>query len=202
MTEYFVKGGPFMWPILILFIIGLIIGLVKLVSLLGTGKNAGKLMQDVKKAIAGGNVESGLKFCKGGKPIEAMIQAGLRNAKYGQESAEKALINEGGIQSTYLDKGMIWMSTVVSLAPMIGFLGTVWGMVGAMDSIAAANDISPSVVAGGISEALLTTAFGLVVAIVIQTLQNIFANIIDTRMLDMEESSIALVETLSELNIK
>lgn len=202
MTEYFVKGGPFMWPILILFILGLIIALVKLFLLLGTGKNAGKLMQDVKKAIAGGNMDAGMKFVKGGKPLESMIMAGLKNAKYGQEAAEKALINEGGIQSTYLDKGMIWMSTVVALAPMIGFLGTVWGMVGAMDSIAAANDISPAVVAGGISEALLTTAFGLVVAICIQSFQNVFANIIDNRMLDMEESSVALVETFSELNIK
>ncbi len=85
------------------------------------------------------------------------------------------------------------------MAPMLGFLGTVWGMVDAMESIAKANDISPSVVAGGISAALLTTAFGLVVAISIQFFQNIFANIIDNRILDMEETSIALIDTVMEL---
>jgi len=177
---------------------GLIIALGKLVSLLTSGKNAGKLMQSVKKTVASQGPEAAIKLVSGGKPLEAVISAGLKNSKYGIEYAEKAVVNEGGIQSTYLDKGMIWMSTVVALAPMIGFLGTVWGMVGAMDSIAAANDISPAVVAGGISEALLTTAFGLVVAIVIQTFQNVFASIIDNRMLDMEESTVALIETLVE----
>ncbi|MFA7123385.1 MAG: MotA/TolQ/ExbB proton channel family protein, partial [Candidatus Delongbacteria bacterium] len=102
----------------------------------------------------------------------------------------------------YLWSGMIWLSTVVALAPMLGFLGTVWGMVGAMDAIAAANDISPSIVAGGISEALLTTAFGLIVAIIIQTFQNVFQSIIDKRQMDMEETSVALVETFVEMQTK
>lgn len=198
MTEYFVKGGPFMWPILILFVIGIVISLYKLFSLLGTGKNAGELMKEVKKAIASGGAESALRLVQGGKPVEELVNAGLKNMKYGIENVEKAIVNEGGIQSTYLFGGMIWMSTVVQLAPMIGFLGTVWGMVGAMDAIAAANDISPSIVAGGISEALLTTAFGLVVAIIIQTVQNIYQSIIDSRILDLEETSVALVETLVE----
>ena len=199
MTEYFVKGGPFMWPILILFIIGIIISLYKLFSLLGTGKNAGELMKEVKKAIASGGAEGALRLVQGGKPVEELVNAGLKNMKLGVDYAEKAVINEGGIQSTYLFGGMIWMSTVVALAPMIGFLGTVWGMVGAMDAIAAANDISPSIVAGGISEALLTTAFGLVVAIIIQTVQNVYQSIIDSRILDLEETSVALIETLVEM---
>lgn len=199
MTEYFVKGGPFMWPILIVFVIGIVISLYKLFSLLGTGKNAGELMKEVKKAIASQGAEGALKLVQGGKPVEELINAGLKNMKYGLENVEKAIVNEGDIQSTYLWGGMIWMSSVVSLAPMLGFLGTVWGMVGAMDAIAAANDISPSIVAGGISEALLTTAFGLVVAIIIQTIQGVFQSIIDSRVLDMEETSVALVETLVEM---
>ncbi|PID26558.1 MAG: flagellar motor protein MotA [Candidatus Cloacimonadota bacterium] len=198
MTEYFVKGGPFMYPILGLLIIGLVIALFKLVSLLMTGKDAGKMMQEVKKKLATGGIDAAVKAVSGNKPVENVIRAGLKNAKYGLENAEKAVVNEGGIQSTLLDKNMIWLSTVVALAPMLGFLGTVWGMVGAMDSIAKANDISPAVVAGGISEALLTTAFGLVVAIVIQTFQNIFITITDSRVLDMEESSVVLVELLLE----
>ncbi|MBU4486032.1 MAG: MotA/TolQ/ExbB proton channel family protein [Candidatus Delongbacteria bacterium] len=202
MTEYFVKGGPFMWPILILFIIGIIISFYKLFALLGTGKNAGKLMVDVKKAIATHGVDGALKLVQGGKPVEELVASGLKNLKYGIDNVEKALVNEGGIQLTYLWGGMVWLSTVVALAPMIGFLGTVWGMILAMDAIAAANDISPSIVAGGISQALLTTAFGLIVAILIQTFQNVFQTIIDKRQLDMEETSVALVETFIEMKTK
>ena len=202
MTELFVDGGPFMWPILILFIMGIIISLYKLFSLLGTGKNAGELMKEVKKAMASGGAEGALRLVQGGKPVEELLNAGLKNAKLGADYAEKAVINEGDIQATYLSGGMIWMSTVVQLAPMIGFLGTVWGMVGAMKAIAAANDISPSIVAGGISEALLTTAFGLVVAIIIQTVQNVYQSIIDSRVLDLEETSVALIETLVEMEIE
>jgi biopolymer transport protein ExbB len=189
MTEYFVKGGAFMWPILILFIIGIIISLYKLFALLGTGKNAGKLMQDVKKALATQGVDGALKLVQGGKPVEELLQAGLKNLKYGIDNVEKSLINEGSMQVTHLWGGMVWLSLVVALAPMIGFLGTVWGMVGAMDAIAAANDISPSIVAGGISEALLTTAFGLIVAIAIQFFQNIFQSIIEKDSLILKKAA-------------
>lgn len=202
MTEYFVKGGAFMWPILILFVIGIIISLYKLFTLLGTGRNAGQLMSDVKKALATQGVDGAMKHVKGTKPVEELVAAGLKNLKYGIDNVEKALVNEGSMQVTYLWGGMIWLSTVVALAPMLGFLGTVWGMVGAMDAIAAANDISPSIVAGGISEALLTTAFGLIVAIIIQTFQNVFQSIIDKRQIDMEETSVALVETFVEMQTK
>lgn len=202
MTEYFVKGGPFMWPILILFIIGIIISLYKLFALLGTAKNAGKLMADVKKALATQGVDGALKLVQTGKPVDELVAAGLKNVKYGFDTVEKAMVNEGGIQSTYLWGGMVWLSAVIATAPMLGFLGTVWGMVGAMDAIAAANDISPSIVAGGISEALLTTAFGLVVAIAIQIFQNVFQSIIDSRVLDMEETSVALYETIVEMETK
>jgi biopolymer transport protein ExbB len=202
MTEYFVKGGPFMWPILILFIIGIIISLYKLFALLGTSRNAGKLMADVKKALATQGVDGALKQVQTGKPVDELIAAGLKNIKYGFDTVEKAMVNEGGIQTTYLWGGMVWLSAVIATAPMLGFLGTVWGMVGAMDAIAAANDISPSIVAGGISEALLTTAFGLVVAIAIQIFQNVFQSIIDSRVLDMEETSVALYETIVEMETK
>ncbi len=202
MTEQFVKGGAFMWPILILFIIGIIISLYKLFALLSTGRNAGQLMVDVKKALATQGVDGAMKHAQGTKPVEELVTAGLKNLKYGMDMVEKALINEGSMQVTYLESGMVWLNLVVALAPMLGFLGTVWGMVGAMDAIAAANDISPSIVAGGISEALLTTAFGLIVAICIQFFQNIFQSIIDKRQVDMEETSVALVETFVEMQTK
>ena len=199
MLKYFIDGGEFMYPILVVFIIGLIISVVKLITLLASGKNAGKLMQDIKKATVQQGPEGALKFVKGNKPLEQVLNAGIRNANFGFEAAERSIVSEGEIQVTYLEKGMIWLSTVVAIAPMLGFLGTVVGMVSAMESIAQANDVSPSLIAGDISVALLTTAFGLIVALVIQTMQNIFSNIIDNRVLDMQEASVAYLETLTEL---
>ena len=102
----------------------------------------------------------------------------------------------------FLEKNMIWLNAVITIAPMLGFTGTVIGMIAAFDAIKAANDISPAVVAGGISQALLTTAFGLVVAMIIQTLQNVFVSRIDSLVLDMEEQSVNLVDHLQELETK
>ena len=99
----------------------------------------------------------------------------------------------------FLERGMVVLSTVIVLAPMLGFTGTVWGMVGAFDSIKKANDISPAIVAGGISQALLTTLFGLVVAMIIQVFNNYFTSRIDKLIIDMEESSVELIEALADL---
>jgi biopolymer transport protein ExbB len=101
----------------------------------------------------------------------------------------------------FLEKNMIWLNAVVTIAPMIGFTGTVAGMVKAFDAIAAANDISPAVVAGGISQALLTTAFGLIVAMIIQVFQNFFVSRIDKLVLDMEEQSVRLIDHLYDLDV-
>jgi len=199
MTKYFVDGGIFMWPILACLVIGLIISLYKVFALFGSGKNAAVLMKDVKKALQTQGVEGALKLVQGGKPVENLVAAGLKNAKFGVDNVEKALVNEGGVQATDLNSGIVWMQFVIALAPMLGFLGTVTGMVSAMDAIAAANDISPSIVAGGIAEALLTTAFGLIVAIIIQSFEKLSQSIIDKRVSDMEKSSVALLETFIEM---
>ena len=99
----------------------------------------------------------------------------------------------------FLEKGLVWLATVISVAPMLGFTGTVWGMVLAFEDIAAANDISPTIVANGISVALLTTLFGLIVAIIIQFFHNLFVSRIDKLIIDMEESSVELVDTLIDI---
>jgi len=199
MTKYFVDGGIFMWPILACLVIGLIISLYKVFALFGSGKNAAVLMKDVKKALQTQGVEGALKLVQGGKPVENLISTGLKNAKFGVDNVEKALVNEGGVQATSLNSGIVWMQFMIALAPMLGFLGTVTGMVTAMEAIAAANDISPSIVAGGIAEALLTTAFGLIVAIIIQFFEKLSQSIIDKRVSDMEKSSVALLETFIEM---
>ena len=120
----------------------------------------------------------------------------------GHDEAEKAIQNAGGIEMAFLEKNMIWLNAVITIAPMLGFTGTVVGMIAAFDAIKAANDISPAVVAGGISQALLTTAFGLIVAMIIQTFQNVFVARIDKLILDMEEQSIKILDFLHDLNKK
>ena len=109
----------------------------------------------------------------------------------------KAIENAGSLEMAFLEKNMGWLTAIVAIAPMMGFTGTVWGMIGAFEAIEAANDISPAVVAGGISQALLTTAFGLVVAMIIQVCQNYFSSQIDAMVLDMEEKSIELTDLLT-----
>ena len=113
-----------------------------------------------------------------------------------EEEVEKAMENAGSLEMAFLEKNMIWLNTVITVAPMIGFTGTVVGMISAFDAIKAANDISPAVVAGGISQALLTTAFGLIVAMIIQFFQNFFVSRIDQLILDMEENSVKLLDSL------
>jgi biopolymer transport protein ExbB len=112
------------------------------------------------------------------------------------KNEEKAIENAGSLEMAFLEKNMGWLTAIVAIAPMMGFTGTVWGMIGAFEAIEAANDISPAVVAGGISQALLTTAFGLVVAMIIQICQNYFSSQIDGMVLDMEEKSIELTDLL------
>jgi biopolymer transport protein ExbB len=199
MVEWFIAGGAFMWPILAVAIIGVVLCFYKIFTLMGTGLNAEKLMIEVKKALQTQGVPGALKLVQEDKPVAKVVNAGLTNSKYGIDNVEKAVINMGGIQSTYLYSGMVWLSTVVALAPMLGFLGTVWGMIAAMEAIAAANDISPTIVASGIAQALITTAAGLIVAVAIQSTQNLFQSIIEKRALEMEETSVALVEAMMEL---
>ena len=121
---------------------------------------------------------------------------------YKSDVAEKAIMAYGAIEMSFLEKGLIWISLFISVAPMLGFTGTVWGMINAFDSIKKANDISPNIVAGGISQALLTTAFGLVVAMIIQVFYNFFTSRIDKLIIDMEESSVELMDALVEMQNK
>jgi biopolymer transport protein ExbB len=134
--------------------------------------------------------------------VAEIFHAGLSRMHRGIDVVEKAIQNAGTLEMSFLEKNMIWLNAVITIAPMIGFTGTVVGMIGAFDAIKAANDISPAVVAGGISQALLTTAFGLITAMIIQVFQNFFVSRIDKLILDMEEHSVQLVDQLYELEAK
>ncbi|OQX86083.1 flagellar motor protein MotA [candidate division KSB1 bacterium 4484_87] len=193
MVELFIKGGFMMWPILFFFVLGLVISLERLWSLSRASVN--------KSALSEGGVDAAKEVCENTRgPLASIFHAGLSRANEGIEAVEKAIANAGSIEMAFLEKGLIWLSTVVSVAPMLGFTGTVWGMIMAFEDIAKANDISPTIVATGISVALLTTMFGLIVAIIIQFFHNYFVSRIDKLIIDMEEGSVELVDTLVNLN--
>ena len=131
-------------------------------------------------------------------PVASVIHAGLLRIHRGIDHVEKAVDNSGAVEMAFLERGMVWLSTVANLAPMIGFLGTVSGMINAFQAIKTAGDVEPSMVAGGISEALITTAAGLIVGIIIQFCYNFFANRIDKIIADMTEQTAAFIDLLAE----
>jgi biopolymer transport protein ExbB len=156
-------------------------------------------MSKVKEALQEGGTEKAIEVCANTRgPIASIFHAGLLRAHLGIEHVEKAITNAGTIEMAFLERGLIWLATVIALAPMLGFTGTVQGMIMAFDAIKAANDISPALVAGGIAVALLTTLFGLVVAMLIQFFHNWFVSTIDRLVIDMEESSSELIDALVE----
>ncbi len=199
MVDYFIKGGNFMWPILIALIIGLVFVFERFWTLMRASINARKFNIKIAEALRADKVDEAIDICQNTRgPIANVIQAGLVRMNRGIDAVEKSVMTAGTIEMAFLERNLVWLATVVSIAPMIGFLGTVSGMVGAFDAIAKANDISPSLVAGGISEALLTTMFGLIVAIIVQFFHNFFIARIDKIVADMEESSQEFVDLLVE----
>ncbi len=192
-----------MWPILLSLIFGLAFAGERFYSLIMSSINAQKFFEDVNNTLDNEGVDATLELCeKTNGPVAEIFHAGLSRVHRGIIEVEKAIQNAGSIEMSFLEKNMIWLNAVITIAPMLGFTGTVAGMVNAFDAIAAADDISPAVVAGGISQALLTTAFGLIVAMIIQIFQNIFVSRIDKLVLDMEENSIKLVDHLYEMEVK
>lgn len=200
LTEKFEAGGGFMWPILACLVLGLAFSFERLWTLTKARTNTKQFIVKVKKALSEGGVEAAKKVCENTSgPIASVFYAGLLRADEGLDAAEKAIIAYGGIEMGFLERGLIWISTFITVAPMLGFTGTVQGMIQAFDAIKEAAQISPAVVAGGISVALLTTLFGLVVAIILQFFYNYFVSRIDRLVGDMEESSIELIDALYEL---
>ena len=197
MVELFLDGGPFMYPILLLLLGGLALVVERFRSLSQSQADSDGFMEDLSKAVKAGGSKKALAVCeRHDGPVSNICKAGLDKAGKGADRVEKAIENAGSHEMAFLEKNMGWLTAIVAIAPMMGFTGTVWGMIGAFEAIEAANDISPAVVAGGISQALLTTAFGLVVAMIIQICQNFFSSQIDGMVLDMEEKSIELTDLL------
>ena len=194
----FIEGGPFfMGIVLVTLILGLAIAIERIIYLNMASTNTDKLVNNVEEALNSGGVEAAKEVCRNTKgPVASIFYQGLDRMDEGVEAAEKAVVAYGGVQMGLLEKNISWLSLFISLAPMLGFMGTVIGMIGAFDSIEAAGDISPAVVAGGIKVALLTTVFGLVVAIILQIFYNYIISKMDGIVNSMEDASIKLVDLL------
>jgi len=201
LTQKYNDGGFFMHPILGCLVVGLALCLERLWTLSRARVNTKDFIIKVKKALETGGVEAAMDVCsKTRGPVASVFQAGLLRANEGIEAAEKAIMTYGGIEMGFLEKGLIWISLFITLAPMMGFTGTVQGMITAFDAIKEAAQISPSIVAEGIAIALLTTLFGLVVAMILQVFYNYFIAQIDKLVAGMEESSVELIDTLYQMH--
>src|SRR5690554_4805611 len=194
----FIEGGPgFMGVVLLCLILGLAIAIERIIYLNLSTTNTRKLTQEVEDALQSGGVEAAKEVCRNTKgPVASIFYQGLDRTDEGIEAAEKAVVAYGGVQMGQLEKNVSWISLFIALAPMLGFMGTVIGMIQAFDKIEAAGDMQPSLVAGGIKVALLTTVFGLIVAIILQVFYNYIIAKIDSIVNDMEDASITLMDML------
>jgi len=194
----FIEGGPgFMGIVLACLILGLAISIERIIYLNFATTNTDKLTADLESALKSGGVKAAKELCLNTPgPVASIFFQGLDRAGEGVESAEKAVVAYGGVQMGQLEKNVSWISLFIALAPMLGFMGTVIGMIQAFDKIQAAGDMQPSLVAGGIKVALLTTVFGLIVAIILQIFYNYIVSKIDSIVNDMEDASITLIDIL------
>lgn len=200
MVKLFLDGGEFMWPILFIFVVGLAFVIERFWTLTRASVNTRKFLSRIRIALEQGGVAAAAEECeKTPGPVASIFHAGLSRSDKGISHVEKAITTAGSLEMAFLERGMIVLSTVIVMAPMLGFTGTVWGMIQAFDAIKVQNDISPAIVASGISQALLTTLFGLIVAMIIQVFNNYFTSRIDKLIIDMEESSVELIEALGDI---
>jgi len=198
LKKRFIEGGPeFMGIVLLCLILGLAIAIERIIFLNLSTTNTKKLQQRVEDALNSGGVEAAKEECRNTKgPVASIYYQGLDRADESIDAAEKAVVAYGGVQMGQLEKNVSWISLFIALAPMLGFMGTVIGMIQAFDKIEAAGDMQPSLVAGGIKVALLTTVFGLIVAIILQIFYNYIVAKIDRIVNDMEDASITLIDML------
>ena len=204
LKQKFIEGGPgFMALILICLVLGLAFAIERVLYLNLSTINTEQLLVKVEKALEEGGTEAAKDVCRSTRgPVASIFYQGLDRAKQGIDMVEKSVISYGGVQAGLLEKGLSWIALFIALAPMLGFLGTVIGMIGAFDAIEIAGDISPSLVAGGIKVALITTVGGLVVAIILQIFYNYCINKIDSIINSMEDASISLLDILVKYNLK
>lgn len=196
-TKYIEGGVQWMTPILICMILGLALVIERILYLNLATTNAEKLLKQIEEKVEGNDYEAAKEVCRNTRgPLASIFFQGLDRVGNGLEDAEKALTSYGGVQMARLESNMSWISLFITIAPSLGFLGTVVGMVQAFDDIEKAGDISPTVVAGGMKVALITTIFGLIVALILQVCYNYLLSKIEGIVTTMEDSSITFMDIL------
>ena len=200
MKTRFIEGGPaFMGIVSICLILGLAIAIERIIYLNLSTTNTKKLISDVEDALKSGGVDAAKEVCRNtAGPVASIFYQGLDRHSHGIDSAEKAVVAYGGVQMGQLEKNVSWLSLFIAIAPMLGFMGTVIGMIQAFQKIAAVGNLSASLIAGDIQVALLTTVFSLITAIILQIFYNYIIAKIDGIVNDMEDSSIAVIDTLED----
>jgi biopolymer transport protein ExbB len=198
LKDQFIAGGAeYMTPILICLIIGLAISIERIIMLNLATTNTRKLLGQIEDALSKGGVNAALDVTRNTRgPVASIFTQGLMRYHEGIDMVEKSIVSYGGVEMGRLERGLIWISLMISLGPMLGFFGTVVGMVIAFDTIEKAGDISPSIVAGGMKVALITTVGGLIVGMILQVLYNYLVAKIDGLVNSMEDASISLVDLL------
>jgi biopolymer transport protein ExbB len=198
--ELFVKGGPFMLWLLTVAIVGFVFIIERAYTLSRARVNTRKLIGTIITTLRSDGVQAAAEECQKVRgPIAAILYSGLQKADKGRDAVEKAIGTAGTIEMSFLERGLIWISSVTTIAPLIGFLGTVSGMINAFEAIAASEQVNAKLVASGISEALITTATGLIVAIPATIGYNYFVSTIDRFVIEMEETSSELIDELERL---
>jgi len=198
LKKKFIEGDPFwMGIVLIALIIGIALCVERIVYLNLSSINTKKFLEEIEAAIAKGDVEGAKEICRNTRgPIASIFYQGLTRIDEGVDAVEKTVVAYGGVQMGLLEKGISWISLFIALAPMLGFMGTVIGMIQAFTKIVEDGQVSPITVAGGIQVALLTTVFGLISAIILQIFYNYIISKVDSIVNEMENSSITLVDML------
>ena len=203
LKQYFIEGGwVFMSFVLVCLILGLAFCIERIITLNIATANTDRLLGRIDDNLKTGDVAGAMEVCKSTQgPTASVLYEGLKNVKNGPEAVEKAIVSYGSVQMGLLERGLVWISLFIAIAPMLGFMGTVIGMIRAFDDIARAGSLSPQIVAGGIKVALLTTLFGLIVAIILQIFYNYIVSKIDGIVNSMEDASFGLIDVLHENNI-
>jgi biopolymer transport protein ExbB len=204
LMQKFLEGGwGWMLPILLCLVIGLAVAIERILYLALSTINSKKLVNKVEEALKQGGIEAAKEVCRNTRgPIASIYYQGLDRYNQGLDAVEKAVVSYGSVQTGQMESGLPWIGLFIALSPMLGFMGTVVGMIDAFDAIQAAGDISPTLVAGGIKVALLTTLLGLIAAVILQLFYNYIVSKIDSLVNDMEDTSITLMDILTAYNKK
>jgi biopolymer transport protein ExbB len=200
MWSYFAKGGPVMWPLLLLSILGVAVAIWRWLALRAVTANVVPFMRALREQLVAGDIDGAIKVCEQyPSPVASIVKAGLLRHGRSKEDVERALQEASSHELALLERGLGILATIAMIAPLLGFLGTVTGMINSFDALAEVGLNNPAAVAAGISEALITTAAGLIIAIPIQMAYNYFVARVNGTVRDMEAAANVVLDATAEL---